>query len=487
MSPLSNSQLTSLPTYNSLSTSRLKALYSDFSLQKHSNPTSYSSNVEWWRRTLEAVVLRGWPYINQTQSAIPDRLVLHAEGAALSEDFRFEGVGKPLSLPTVISELCAMKAYFSLPEFLSAPQSIYNPGWLPYRIASYVIGKPLWWSLQQLNIMNAEDNTLGHTSYNERWKKVRGDYVVLSLLERAADNVIQRQRRKSDVSLVSSLYNMDSFRREFAGHALEGVVLSDLDLKVLVRYLERDRSIILVQKEVIKFVEGDATQFQGITSVDEGVLELKTAIERLQLQIDSIHVKINERTEQISTSLRIKRKEIALSHLRAKKQLEDLLGKRLNSLDALQSTLLRVEASAGDVEIMKSYESSTVTLRAILAHPSLQRDKIDETMDAMASANADAREIDDAIRVGTEVAVSEAGIDDAELEDELKALIQEEEKETRERVQEEQAQREGAKVQLEREKLTADGLRVPSSIYEGHAVDREDKADSIQAEMQTAH
>ena len=102
MSPLSNIQLTSLPTYNSVSTSRLKALYSDFSLQKHSNPTSYSFNVEWWRRTLEAIVLRGWPSINQKQSAIPDRLVLHAEGAALSEDFRFEGVGKPLSLPTVI-------------------------------------------------------------------------------------------------------------------------------------------------------------------------------------------------------------------------------------------------------------------------------------------------------------------------------------------------------------------------------------------------
>ena len=136
---------------------------------------------------------------------------------------------------------------------------------------------------------------------------------------------------------------------------------------------------------------------------------------------------------------------------------------------------------------MKSYESSTVTLRAILAHPSLQRDKVDETMDAMASANADAREIDDAIRIGAEVAASEAGIDDAELEDELKALIQEAEQETRERVQEEQAQREGAKVQLEREKLTDDGLRVPSSIYEGHAVDREDKADSKQAEMQTAH
>lgn len=78
---------------------------------------------------------------------------------------------------------------------------------------------------------------------------------------------------------------------------------------------------------------------------------------------------------------------------------------------------------------MKSYESSTVTLRMILDHPSLQRDKIDETMDAMASASADAKEMDEAIRLGGDMAVADAGIDESELEDELQALAQESEKE----------------------------------------------------------
>lgn len=166
-----------------------------------------------------------------------------------------------------------------------------------------------------------------------------------------------------------------------------------------------------------------------------------------------------------------------MSHLRARKQLEDLLGKRLNSLDTLQSTLLRVEASAGDVEvrayynvpllisclnlrdaqIMKSYESSTATLRAILTHPSLQREKIDETMDAMASANADAKETDDAIRMGMEMAQADAGIDEAELEDELKALLAESERETAEKARHE----EELKV---KQRLADSTIRVPSSI-----------------------
>jgi charged multivesicular body protein 7 len=78
---------------------------------------------------------------------------------------------------------------------------------------------------------------------------------------------------------------------------------------------------------------------------------------------------------------------------------------------------------------MKSYESATATLRAILAHPSLQREKIDETMDAMASVNAEAKDIDEAIRMGVEIAQSDAGIDDSELEDELAALVKEVEQE----------------------------------------------------------
>jgi charged multivesicular body protein 7 len=56
-------------------------------------------------------------------------------------------------------------------------------------------------------------------------------------------------------------------------------------------------------------------------------------------------------TEKIQSALRQKRKSIALSYLRSKKQLEDLLTKRLGSLETLQSTLMRVEGAAGDVEV----------------------------------------------------------------------------------------------------------------------------------------
>lgn len=49
--------------------------------------------------------------------------------------------------------------------------------------------------------------------------------------------------------------------------------------------------------------------------------------------------------------LKQKRKEIAMSYLRSRKELENLLSKRLRSLETIQSTLLQVESAAGDIEV----------------------------------------------------------------------------------------------------------------------------------------
>lgn len=70
---------------------------------------------------------------------------------------------------------------------------------------------------------------------------------------------------------------------------------------------------------------------------------------------------------------------------------------------------------------MKTYETSTATLRALLTHPSLQRDAMERTFDALADANADARELDEAMRSGMDVALGADVL--ADDEDEIKAEL----------------------------------------------------------------
>lgn len=71
-----------------------------------------------------------------------------------------------------------------------------------------------------------------------------------------------------------------------------------------------------------------------------------------------------------------------------------------------------------------------MTLRAILAHPSLQRESIETTMDALAEVNADAKEVDEAVRIGADIAIGVSDtIYDGDLEEELRGLVEEAERE----------------------------------------------------------
>lgn len=414
--------LLALPPYATTSPSRLQALYSDFSRQKHSNPTSYHANIEWWRKALQLFVSSG------LQRESGSRFVLEA-GRSLIEQFRLDRVGKPLAFGAVVTELRANNCIIPRSEFLTAKDSIYNPAWLPSRIAAFVIGKPLWWSLEQLGIVG--DEGLFGNSSSDRQKDTGwwGDYVVVSLLERAADEVLQIQREK--VGRASDkLYTFEGFRKVFGSVLAMGPTLTEEDTKILLKFLERDRKAIVFDTKVIKFIVDEISTPHEINPVDRGILELKSAVENLQAQVNGLQHNIDERTQKASAALHQKHKAVALSYLRSRKQLEALLTKRLGSLNTLESTFIRVEAAADDIEIMKSYESSTMTLRAILAHPSLQRESIETTMDALAEVNADAKEVDEAVRIGADIAIGVSDtIYDGDLEEELRGLVEEAERE----------------------------------------------------------
>jgi charged multivesicular body protein 7 len=106
--------LSSCSTYASTSKSRLQSLYSDISRQKHSNPTSYHAYVDWWQRTLEELVSRGWQTETTSGQKGKDTDAQDAElenqsnklvfgvRRAIGDRLRYDGVGKPLGLASTI-------------------------------------------------------------------------------------------------------------------------------------------------------------------------------------------------------------------------------------------------------------------------------------------------------------------------------------------------------------------------------------------------
>ncbi|KAJ6497044.1 Snf7-domain-containing protein [Mycena vitilis] len=424
--PSASPALLALPPYATTSPSRLQSIYSDISRQKHSNPASYQANIEWWRQALEGIARCG---IQRSGS----NLVLSAD-ASLMDLLRVSGVGKPLALSTVVAELRNQRILFTRAGFLNSKESVYDSGWLPGRIVSYVVGKPLWWALEQLGVVGEEGIISNATTTKDTswW----GDYVVVPLVEAAANDVLARQSRKAG-SPGDALYSFEGFKKEFSAVLSDTQEnLTDGDAKVLLRFLERDRGAVVVEKDVIKFIDLTVSAVREVTAVDRGILELQEAVRRLHAQVAEYQRKIDEYTQKATAALNQKHKPVALTYLRSRKQFEDVLRKRLRSLETLEATLLSVQTAAGDIEIMKSYQSSTATLQTILAHPSLQKESIEKTMDAMAEANADAKGVDESIRISGNVALGiDTAFDDAELEEELRLLAEEAKAESADRTQ----------------------------------------------------
>ena len=127
---------------------------------------------------------------------------------------------------------------------MSAKKSVYDPAWLPTHIAAYVLGKPLWWALEQLGIVGEDADVHSERARTAWW----GEYVVLALVEKTADVVVAAQMRRA-TSPAAGLYTFEGFRRVI-GHVLGESECRHVDAKVLVRFLERDRRLVCFDSEV---------------------------------------------------------------------------------------------------------------------------------------------------------------------------------------------------------------------------------------------
>lgn len=117
---------------------------------------------------------------------------------------------------------------------------------------------------------------------------------------------------------------------------------------------------------------------------------------------------------------------------------------------------------------MAAYETSTSTLTQVLAHPSLSPERIAATTDALAEAMADQEEIDQAVRIGGEVAMGDrrVEIDEDELAKELEALVEEEKQAEQEKTEK--------KTSVEAEKKPDVATELPRAPVNAPASEREE-------------
>lgn len=429
---------------------RIESLYSDYSPSRQSNPAGFQSNNAAWKIILTDLLKLGLQSIDPLPSddhpridqrlPSPHRLVLHLDDQLL-DSLRWKDVGKPYGLACAIWNLSSLSNQSSSPILAPLKTFISTTGWGPSIGLTSTMLRSISWASRFLTrgSLLDPDQRFDQLDLDQKLNLVKIDWVNLFLLRQAADRVIERYQQTS-VGLSPSIDCLftraqfqDQLTRDIFSSVHSNSNLSTPDLAVLLKHLERDRKILVADRDIIKFIlpgsietdrDGQKYSRTGpapINEIDRGVLSVRQTIQQLNQQIQTIGTQIEQRTQEAKKYVQNSQPEIASTHLKSRKLLKQVLSQRIGILETLNGVYLKIEQASTDIEIMSAYETSTNTLKTLLATPSLKIERVEETMENLQQVLADQKDIDDAIEVGSKTTDA---IDDLEIQAELATLVE---------------------------------------------------------------
>ncbi|CAO1621751.1 unnamed protein product [Sympodiomycopsis kandeliae] len=471
--------LATLPEFQSRTShsSPLPSLYSSLSSLRSSNPSAYRANVDWWNKHLSQSVAQGSSRTVKGKAKETDRLVLKVDEDLL-DGWTIEEVGRPMGLATVVNDLSQsghliqLRAYLNSPTPFSSPlSSSSSKSRIPSArsVAGFVIGKPLWWALSQMGISGQGDE---EEDEMREWQKVKGQWVVWANLEAVGEKVFKAHIAKGASSPLDCLYSLTSFKSLIADTNPE---LSETDIRVLLKYLSRDRKVASVESNLIKLSNSEYNDVEPITEDDRGLSSVKETHSKLSSQIDELSTRILTLETKSKEALHLHQKSKALSYLKERKLLSDLLDKRLGSKSTLDGILIKIEQTMDNITMMQSYATSDSVLKSLLSNESLKMENVENVMDNLAETLASQQEIDQVITQGQKGVNDEHNlIDEGELEQEMKKL-EEEEKQQRE---EEERQKKKAEAEEEERQKRMEEQEKQDKIKEDQTRKQEPEQDT---------
>ncbi|KEQ85255.1 hypothetical protein M438DRAFT_316647 [Aureobasidium pullulans EXF-150] len=340
------------------SRNRLQSLYSDFRLQKTSNPDGYQANSQAWLRGLTAAARAGRLPPTTTTSERPSH-VAFGSGEDLSRALNSTQWGRPLALGAVIQDALDKRDFVPLDDFLNSTKSVYAKTWIPspWQLVS--------WGLKQVGVASL---------FGTSDKLSVGNFVVMANVEEAANAIIAKASQL-DQSLTSRIFSRDLFESEFAlvldptanttDHPESA--LSSTDFTILLRYLSRDKPYLSFTSTTIKLKHPSETTPQPITQHDTDIANLRTLISALETQVNALTIRITTLDITAREAVAAKRTIQAKSALRSKKLAETTLHTRSATLSQLEETYTAIQSAADQVAIVSAMSASTAVLKSLHA------------------------------------------------------------------------------------------------------------------------
>lgn len=288
-------------------------------------------------------------------------------------------------------------------QYLGGRESIYHKSWsgLGWNVAR--------WGLRQVGLVGAP---------GADGRMPKGQFVVLGNLEAGAKSFSKITGDRT--SRFERTFSKAHFRRTFEAGLLGGQTLSETDFELLVKFLSRDKGIVATDGATIK-IRGSEADDATITEEDSAIASLKELMEDLTRQVEVLTTRIEELNTAAQEAVRKKNRVSALAALKSKKLAETNLSKRFATLGQLEEVAAKIEQASDNVQLVKVMQSSTVALKSLNTQVG-GADRVDEVLDNLREQMGEVDEVGNIIAEAGPTAT----IDEAEVDDELEAMLAQE-------------------------------------------------------------
>jgi charged multivesicular body protein 7 len=337
--------------------------------------------------------------------------------------------GRPLALGAVVQESIQRREIIPVAQFQDAKESIYRNPWSlnPLNLVG--------WGLRQLGLVGASNNP----------KLVSGKFVVVQNLEDAATELAKRTEGRR--GRVERIYARKLFKEEFRDVLGARQQLSDADMELFLRFLQRDKGMLVWDSQTVKLRSAGDTS-TTITQEEHTIASLTGLIRDLESQTKILGSRVEELGSTAREAVSRKNKVSALAALRSKKLAESTLTKRHATLSQLEEVLLKIEQAADQIELVRVMEGSAKVLAGLNKEVG-GVDRVDQVLDGLREQMGQVEEI------GTVIAEAAQGgvVDEGEVDDELEMMENEEKKKQEEREKREKEEKERREAEETRQKL----------------------------------
>lgn len=206
-----------------------------------------------------------------------------------------------------------------------------------------------------------------------------------------------------------------------------------------------------------------------ISAQDKTIASLKTIIADLNMQITTLDVRIKTLSEKAQAAVKVKNRITALAALKSRKAAETILAQRYDTLSQLEGVYGKIEQASDQVAVVRVMEAST----GVIQHLHAQVGGVEKVEDVVEGLRIQMSKVDEIGQVMEEAGREEAVVDDDAVDEELKALEQQDRLEREEKEAE----------QIRQRLAELDAVKKQSSITGGSAEKAQQREDPKLADV----